>query len=98
MGRKVYSLIYRKNGEETKRLYESESLKEVEGKKIDYSFDYNTDFLFIEEIWIGKTVGKDYDEEEEDSFELTGKDKLILSFIAIGMAVLGSIIKKKLQK
>ena len=89
--KKFYSLVYRKEDKDPVRLYESESLKKVEEKKIDYSFEYNTDFLFIEEIYIGSLVDKNYEPNQK-------KEKKDNSALYIGLLSLGSIILSVLAK
>ena len=44
-----YRLIYKKPGEKVRVLFESDSRKEVEKKRLEFSYRYNTDFLKIED-------------------------------------------------
>lgn len=46
---KYYRLIYKKPGEKVRVLFESDSRKEVEKKRLEFSYRYNTDFLKIED-------------------------------------------------
>ena len=51
MKKKRFRLVYEKDGTR-EILFRSENREEVEEKRLDLSFDYNTKFLKIEEYWV----------------------------------------------
>ena len=93
--KKLYSLVYEKQGEEKKRLYEDESLENVEKKRSDYGFTYNNDFLFIEEIYIGKVMHEKRKDDEDESSSSIGKGGLVTLLIVGTITFLNYIIKHK---
>ena len=79
--KKFFSLVYRNEGEEPKRLYENSDLTEVEKKKIDFSFEYNSSNLFIEELGL---IESDIDEKKSSS---VGKGFIATLLASFGLAL-----------